>query len=240
MDFLQGLNPQQREAVAHTEGPAADSGGRGQRQNARHHAPHRAHHHCAARAAVGHPGGHLHQQSRRRNARARGRAAGGCPARFRAATSPPFTPSACACCGAMATRWRASAPASRAASPSTTTKTSSPSSRPHTARWAWTRRNSCSTARRSRASATPRTRKQTPAGSLQATRPIQEIETRGGGLRGVRKGAAQGQRARFRRPAARNRAPAAPRRRHARGLEPPAELRHGRRIPGHQPHASTS
>ena len=54
-------------------------------------------------------------------------------ARFRARPSPPSTPSACACCGATATRWRASAPASPAASPSTTTTTSSPSSRRPTA-----------------------------------------------------------------------------------------------------------
>ena len=47
MDFLKGLNPQQREAVACTEGPLADSGGRRQRQDARDH--HRIAHIITAR-----------------------------------------------------------------------------------------------------------------------------------------------------------------------------------------------
>ena len=44
MDFLDKLNPEQREAVLHTEGPAADSRGRGVGQDARHHLPHRLPH----------------------------------------------------------------------------------------------------------------------------------------------------------------------------------------------------
>ncbi len=42
MDFLAGLNPQQREAVEPCRRPAAAARRRRQRQNSRHHAPHRA------------------------------------------------------------------------------------------------------------------------------------------------------------------------------------------------------
>ena len=82
--------------------------------------------------------------------------------------------------------------------------------------------------------------KQTPAGPLQGGQSTRKPRISRRVFRGVREGAAQRQRAGFRRPAARSGAPAAARRGHARGLEPPPELRDGRRVPGHQPHASTS
>ena len=77
-------------------------------------------------------------------------------------------------------------------------------------------------------------RKQTPQDIYKAGRQSRNREA-GGGLRGIRKGAAHYQRAGFRRPAAGGRAPAAARRGHARSLEPAPELRDGGRIPGHQP-----
>ena len=57
--------------------------------------------------------------------------------------------------------------------------------------------------------------KETPQ-DIYTQRERSDGEQAGGALRGIRKGAAQGQCARFRRSAARNRAPAVPRRRHAR------------------------
>ena len=51
MDFLDKLNPEQREAVLHTEGPAADSCGRRIGQDARHHLPDRVPHRQRPRRA---------------------------------------------------------------------------------------------------------------------------------------------------------------------------------------------
>ena len=122
---------------------------------------------------------------------------------------------------------------------STTTRISSRSSRRPTARWGSTKRSSCSTARRS-----PHQPRQEHASrrpqDIYKSAVNPESEKRRRALRGIREGAAQRQRAGFRRSAARSRPPAAARRSHARGLEPPPELRHDRRVSGHQSHASTT
>ncbi len=62
--------------------------------------------------------------------------------------------------------------------------------------------------------------KQTPQDFYKRSARPEDVAA-GRRLRGVREGAAQRQRAGFRRPAARSRPPAAARRRHARGLQPP-------------------
>ena len=67
------------------------------------------------------------------------------------------------------------------------------------------------------------------------TRSTPRVRSRRRALRAIREGAAQRQRAGFRRSAARSRPPAAARRRHPRGLQSPLELRHDRRVSGHQP-----
>ena len=71
MDFLDKLNPEQREAVLHLDGPLAHSRGRGVREDARHHLPDRLHH--RRRPCRGGSGarGDVHQQGGPGDARAR-------------------------------------------------------------------------------------------------------------------------------------------------------------------------
>ena len=95
--LLEGLNPEQREAVIHHRGPAARARRRGQRQDARAHAADRLPGRRVRHRARGHPRGHVHEQGRRRDARARREAA---RRRARASGSRPSTRAACGSCAA--------------------------------------------------------------------------------------------------------------------------------------------
>ena len=82
MQFLDTLNPEQREAVLHINGPLLILAGAGSGQDARHHQPHRVSRRRRPRAAERSARGHVHEQGGRGDARARrvaarlGRAAG--------------------------------------------------------------------------------------------------------------------------------------------------------------------
>ena len=98
-------------------------------------------------------------------------------ARFLARTLAPSTRSACACCAATAIRWRASGPGfTRRFTHLRRRGSTRASSRRPTARSGSTKRSSCSTARRSRASATPRT-PETPPRISTSSAVNQESET---------------------------------------------------------------
>ena len=233
MDFLKGLNAQQREAVTHTEGPLLILAGAGSGKT--RVITHRIAHIITARHVP--PSAVLAVTFTNKAARKCG---SGWPRCWKTCTwiprpaSPRFTPFACACCGAMAIRWRAVRPGfTRRFSIYDDDDQLASSRRRYRSLGLDEKEFMQYRAALSRISHA-KNLKQTPAGSLQAGRQ-QGNRDAGGGLRGIREGAAHRQRAGFRRPAARGGAPAAPRRGHARGLEPPPELRHDRRVSGHQP-----
>ena len=197
--ILEGLNPEQRDAVRDHRGPAARARRRGQRQDARAHPPHRLADRRLRHRARGDPRGHLHQQGRRRDARARREAAR--RRRPPASGSRPSTRSACASCAA-----RSAISAARAASRSTTRPTRS----------ALVKRGAAAPRRSTRRSPTPRRMRWRidqwkNQGLLPAAAAERRARPRGASApptstRTYQRAARRRERARLRRPAAAHRA----------------------------------
>ena len=173
MDFLAGLNPQQREAAAHVEGPLLILAGAGSGKDSRHHAPDRASDasrtdSCATRLlAVTFTNKAAEEMRKRIESAAREGRRFGIAERLH--VSLVLRPPAAA---RRRPARRDPSRISRGSSRSTTTTISSRSSKASTARSASTR-SSCSIARRFRASATRRTSSRRRRTSTK-TRPIRK------------------------------------------------------------------
>ena len=162
MDFLNGLNAQQREAVAHTEGPLLILAGAGSGKT--RVITHRIAHIITSRRVP--PTAVLAVTFTNKAANEMRERVNALLADLSLDSSPNVSTFHSFCVRLLRRDGdpadSASAPVSPAASPSTTTRTSSRSSRPAIGRSGSTTRSSCSTARRSPASATRRTPSRRP------------------------------------------------------------------------------
>ena len=230
MQFLDTLNPEQREAVLHTNGPLLILAGAGLGQDARHHQPHRVPRRRRPRRSRTKCSP---SPSRTRPPRKCGRASSRCSARTAAGM---WVSTFHALCARLLRREAPAIGLSRdfviydssdqldgrqagaeGAAASTTA--------------------SCSRARRSRGSASAKNRMEAPDAIADAAGWNRRDEQIAQGLRALPERAEGVQRARLRRPAAEDRRAVRAVRARAREVRRAVPLRDGRRVPGHQPAA---